>query len=513
MLNFANPGSLLPGLRPAAWRGVTFWVIDASHTVGRRIHATLYPGLDLKTHDDTGPLDGPIRLSGLIIGDDYVSKAEALGRAFRSPGSGTLMHPWRGPIDCVLLRPAEISFAADELRVARVECEFDPTGDGPLGGLAGGLLGGLLGGAFGSLTGLLGAVGGLLGAATGLIGSVLSVALMPLSIFSFAVGAVGTVFSIASNIVGAVVQAAVLVPLARGLAGAFSRAIGNSDRRIVAASLADLVGRYPATLGAAFRPQPPAALGPSAESAALQAAGLASAGTAGTARTAAQAPAPEPRAGASLMFTIAAVIAARAADPSVPPPPGGSGNPVLDAVLAPFADPVAARLPGISDAIAAGAALASAGLPGRAPVTATERLIYLAAETAFVSEAVSLMAEIEFESRQEAQAWQGWAELALSGASTRAAGLAGEAPAVVAALWQGLEATSARLAIDMSEVVGRLPAVLSIEPPRAGAWLLAQHYAGDDPRQVVPMLHDIVRRNRLRHPAVLGAGPIEVLKP
>jgi hypothetical protein len=504
MLDFANPGSLLPGLRPAAWRGVTFWVIDASHTVGRRIHATLYPGLDLKTHDDVGPLDGPIRLSGLVIGDDYVSKAEALGRAFRAAGSGTLMHPWRGPIDCVLLRPAEISFAADELRVARIECEFDPTGDGPLGGL--------LGGAFGSLTGLLGAVRGLLGAATGLIGSVLSVALMPLAIFSFAVGAVGTVFSIASSVVGAVVQAAVLVPLARGLASAFSRAIGNSDRKVVAATLADLVGRYPATLGAAFRPQPPAALGPSAESAALQAAGLASAGTASTARTAAQAPAPEPRAGASLMFTIAAVIAARAADPSAPPPAGGSGNPVLDAVLAPFAGPVTARLPGIADVIAAGAALASAGLPGRAPVTATERLIYLAAETAFVSEAVSLMAEIAFESRQEALGWQSWAEAALSGASTRAAGLAGEAPAVVAALWQALEETRGRLAIDMSEVVGRLPSVLSIEPPRAGAWLLAQHYAGDDPRQVVPMLHDIVRRNRLRHPAVLGAGPIEVLK-
>jgi hypothetical protein len=506
MLDFANPGSLLPGLRPAAWRGVTFWVIDASHTVGRRIHATLYPGLDLKTHDDVGPIDGPIRLSGLVIGDDYVAKAEALGRAFRAPGSGTLMHPWRGPIDCVLLRPAEISFAVDELRVARIECEFDPTGDGPLGGLAGGLLGGLLGGAFGSLTGLLGAVGGLLGAATGLIGSVLSVALMPLAIFSFAVSAVGTVFSIASSIVGAVVQAAVLVPLARGLAGAFNRAIGNGDRRIVAAALADLVGRYPAALGTAFRPQPPAALGPSAESAAVSTA------SSGSSSSQAAAAAPEPRAGASLMFTIAAVIAARAADPATVVP-GPSGNPVMAAVLAPFDNPATARLPAIADAIAAGAALASAGLPGRAPVTATERLIYLAAETAFVAEAVSLMAEIEFESRQEAQTWQRWAEAALAGASGRAASLAGEAPSVVAALWQAIEATSASLAIDMSEVVGRLPPVLSIEPPRAGAWLLAQHYAGDDPRQVVPMLHDIVRRNRLRHPAVLGAGPIEVLKP
>lgn len=447
MLDFANPSSLLPGLRPAAWRGVTFWVIDASHTVGRRIHTTLYPGLDLKTHDDVGPIDGPIRMSGLIIGDDYVARAEALGAAFRAPGSGTLMHPWRGPIDCVLLRPAEISFASDELRVARIECEFDPTGDDVLAGLPG------LGGLFASLSGLLGAIGGIIGAAVGLVSSVLSVVPMALAIFSFGLGAISTVFSIVSNVVGAVAQAAVLVPIARAVAGAFDRAVANGDRKAVAVAVAQILGSYPAQLGAAFRPQPPAALGPSSEA------------------PPAKPYVPDPRAGAALMFTIASQIAARA-----------SGS-------------------------------TSADLPGRAPVTATERLIYLAAETAFVAEGISLMAEIEFESRQDAQGWQSKAEGALAGASSRAAGLAGDSPGVVATLWQALEETGGRLAIDMSEVIGRLQPVITIEPPRASAWLLAQHYAGDDPRQVVPMLHDIVRRNRLRHPAILGAGPIEVLKP
>jgi hypothetical protein len=449
MLDFANPGSLLPGLRPAAWRGVTFWVIDASHTVGRRIHATLYPGLDLKTHDDVGPIDGPFRISGLVIGDDYVAKVKALEAVFRAPGPGTFMHPWLGPVDCVLLRPAEISFASDELRVARIECEFDPTGEDVLSGLAGGLLGGV----FASLSGLLGAVGGLIGAAVGLVSSVLSVVPMALAIFSFGLGAIGTVFSIASNIVGAVAQAAMLVPIARAVAGAFSRAISSGDRKAVAFSVAQILAGYPAQLGAAFRPQPPAALGPSSEA------------------PAATPYVPDPRAGAALMFRIADQIALRAA------------------------------------------ATGPADLPGRAPVSATERLVYLAAETAFVAEGISLMAEIDFESRQDAQGWQGKAEAALGGASSRASGLAGEAPAVVAALWQALEETSARLSIDMSEVIGRLQPVITIEPPRADAWLLAQHYAGDDPRQVVPMLHDIVRRNRLRHPAILGAGPIEVLKP
>lgn len=447
MLNFSDASSLLPGLRPAAWRGVTFWVIDASHTVGRRIHATLYPGLDLKTHDDVGPIDGPFRISGLVIGDDYVAKTKALEAVFRAPGSGTFMHPWLGPVDCVLLRPAEISFAADELRVARIECEFDPTGDSVLSGLPG------IGGLFASLTGLLGAVTGIIGAAVGLVSSVLSVVPMALAIFSFGLGAISTVFSIVGRVVATVAQAAVLVPIARAVAAAFSRAVANGDRRVVATSVAQILGAYPAQLGAAFRPQPPAALGPSSEAPTTKAY------------------VPDPRAGAALMFTIASQIAARALGST------------------------------------------AADLPGRAPVTATERLIYLAAETAFVAEGISLMAEIEFESRQDAGAWQDKAETALAGASSRASGLASNSPGVVATLWQALEETSGRLAIDMSEVIGRLQPVITIDPPRASAWLLAQHYAGDDPSQVLPMLHDIVRRNRLRHPAVLGAGPIEVLKP
>lgn len=447
MLDFANPGSLLPGLRPAAWRGFTLWAIDVEHEVGRRIHATLYPGLDLKTHDDVGPLDGHIQFDGLIIGDDYVAQAKALMALCRQPGPGTYMDPWLGPKDCVLIRPARISFASDELRVARVQLVFDPTGDGLLSGLPG------ISGLFASLSGLLGAIGGVIGAAVGLVSSVLSVVPMALAIFSFGLGAISTVFSIVDRVIGAVAQAAVLVPVARAVMGAFSRAIANGDRKVVASAVAQILGGYPAQLGAAFRPQPPAALGPSSEA------------------PAAKPYVPDPRAGAALMFTIASQIAARASGAT------------------------------------------SADLPGRAPVTATERLIYLAAETAFVAEGVSLMAEIDFESRQDAAGWQAKAEAALAGASSRAAGLAGDSPGVIATLWQALEETGGRLAIDMSEVIGRLQPVLTIEPPRASAWLLAQHYAGDDPRQVVPMLHDIVRRNRLRHPAILGAGPIEVLKP
>lgn len=449
MLDFADPSSLLPGLRPVAWRGVTWWAIDVSHTVGRRIHATLYPGLDLKTHDDVGPIDGPIRISGLVIGDDYVQQAEALAAAFRAPGSATLMHPWRGPIDCVLLRPAEISFASDELRVARIEAEFDPTGDDALGGLAGGFLGGLVGGLFSSLSGLLGALGGMLSAAFGLASTVLSAVPLALAVYSFGVAAVGSVIAIAEGVAGAVAEAAELVPLVESGKAAFNAASAEPVRSTGAVAVASALTALPATLGAVFRPQPEPGVGPSAEA------------------PPAVRSEPDPRRGAALMLSIAAAVAAQAQ----------------------------------------GTAAASP------PVTATERLVYLAGEVAFVAEAVSLMAEIAFESRQDALAWQERSDGALAAAGRRAATLANEAPAPATALWQAIETARGRLAIDMSEVVGRLPAVIRITPPRASSWLLAQHYAGDDPKAVLPMLLDIRRRNRLRHPALLGAGPIEVLKP
>ena len=91
--------------------------------------------------------------------------------------------------------------------------------------------------------------------------------------------------------------------------------------------------------------------------------------------------------------------------------------------------------------------------------------------------------------------------------------LAGSQVAPAAALWRALGEMRAKLAMDLSEAIGRLPSVEKIEPPgNASALLLAQHLAGDDPSAVIGFATDIVRRNRLRHPAVLGPGPIEVLR-
>lgn len=485
MLNFADRASLLPGLRPASWRGKTFWVIDIEHEIGRRIHATLYPGLDLKTFDDTGPLDGPIDVSGLVIGDDYVQQAEALHAAFRKAGSGTFIHPWRGPIDCVLSRPARISFASDELRVARIDVTFEPTGEEVgVGGLLGGFLGGLVGGLFSSIAGIIGAVAGVVGAVFGVVNAVLSVAVMAVSIWNFGVGVVAGVVSIARAIVGATREAPRLLPIAASLSARTALASTLTGRPAVASALARILSEVPAEFSASFRSTPRSGVGLAASPTAAPPSSSAAVISA----------APDPRRGAELMLRIGATLGAFAGIPAA------SGSASFEAGRSELA------------AIAADPERAPLIAALRRPSSLTEKLIYLAAESGFIAEAVSLATEIAFDSRQDAQAWQDRLDAAITATCERASVLAFEAPAEASALWQTLEKLRGVVAIDLSEIIGRLPAATRIDPPRGSTWLLAQHLAGDDPSRVVETLHDIRRRNRLRHPALLGSDKIEVLR-
>lgn len=116
---------LLPGLKPGAFRGITFHIPDVSHSVGRRILLTWFPGLDTPTVDDFGQSDGRITVRGVILGDDYATRALALQKAFQVAGPGTLLHPWLGEMQVVVPEEgAQISFAADELRLARISVTF-----------------------------------------------------------------------------------------------------------------------------------------------------------------------------------------------------------------------------------------------------------------------------------------------------------------------------------------------------------------------------------------------------
>ena len=117
----------LPGaLADASWNGVPFYMPDSRHSTGRRVQRFFFPGQDTTAFQDLGAFDGPMRVTGLIVGDLYVTAARLLEAALRTPGPGTLVHPWYGDLEMVLTEPAEITFSQKELRVLRFTATFAP---------------------------------------------------------------------------------------------------------------------------------------------------------------------------------------------------------------------------------------------------------------------------------------------------------------------------------------------------------------------------------------------------
>lgn len=122
--------SLLPGLLPASYRGVSFHVPDTSTEVGRRVVEHLFPGIDRAAYDDFGRHPADVSIEGMMVGDDYIAQAKRLSAAFERAGPGTLLHPWLGGMTVMLVEPAEIAFSDRELRVARFRARFKKVGGG-----------------------------------------------------------------------------------------------------------------------------------------------------------------------------------------------------------------------------------------------------------------------------------------------------------------------------------------------------------------------------------------------
>ena len=112
-------------LTTASFRGVTFFMPDVREAAGRRVVRWLFPGRDIQRFQDFGRIEGPIQVTGIIVGDDYVIRARRLRTAFLTPGPATLVHPWYGRLRVRLAeQPPEIVFSDREIRVARFTAAF-----------------------------------------------------------------------------------------------------------------------------------------------------------------------------------------------------------------------------------------------------------------------------------------------------------------------------------------------------------------------------------------------------
>lgn len=96
-------------MQRGSFRGVPFFVTKSDGQIGRRNVLNEYPQRDEAYIEDLGLKARVFTLDCFVLGDDYMAARDALEAAFEKPGTGELIHPWRGRMtvsvtDC---RPSE----------------------------------------------------------------------------------------------------------------------------------------------------------------------------------------------------------------------------------------------------------------------------------------------------------------------------------------------------------------------------------------------------------------------
>lgn len=146
-----------------------------------------------------------------------------------------------------------------------------------------------------------------------------------------------------------------------------------------------------------------------------------------------------------------------------------------------------------------------------APATADCCLI-LAAAAHITAQSAVQSAYASFTSRQDALGWRNGVLDLLDRLIEEAEALDHAYQSEASAFIRAARALASGIVADVHEIIGRLPAVLSIATAEAvDAYAVAQHLAGDNPQLIESVYRDIIARNDPVHPAELDAGAVEVL--
>lgn len=110
-------------LRPASFRGVPFEVNGDKVPIGRRVVTHEYPGKNVPYVEDMGRVTREYKITGFVIGADYMDKRDKLLTAVETEGEGELVHPWLGTLK-VKAGVGEMSHSWDEGGMARFDLTF-----------------------------------------------------------------------------------------------------------------------------------------------------------------------------------------------------------------------------------------------------------------------------------------------------------------------------------------------------------------------------------------------------
>lgn len=114
-------------LRPASFKGISFFVEDHEAEVGRRLVVNEYPYRDTPYTEDMGRLARRYSVTAYVIGDDYMSARDSIMDAVEAGGAGVLIHPYLGTKN-VIAETARVRESKSEGRFAIVTFSFVEAG-------------------------------------------------------------------------------------------------------------------------------------------------------------------------------------------------------------------------------------------------------------------------------------------------------------------------------------------------------------------------------------------------
>jgi prophage DNA circulation protein len=94
------------GYQQGSFRGIAFRTEDGETTGGRRGVLHEFPQAEKPVWEDLGRGGRRFRISCHVLGDDYLTQANALADALDQPGAGTLIHPWLGAMQVAVPQDA-----------------------------------------------------------------------------------------------------------------------------------------------------------------------------------------------------------------------------------------------------------------------------------------------------------------------------------------------------------------------------------------------------------------------
>lgn len=119
----------LSQLRPASFRGISFLAPSDSSAFGRRIVVHEYPGRDNPSHEDMGASPDEFNIDAVIAGSDFMSAAASFEAALRQKGVGTLVHPYYGSIQVIVMPPVRVDRSLESVGEVRFSFSVQKFGE------------------------------------------------------------------------------------------------------------------------------------------------------------------------------------------------------------------------------------------------------------------------------------------------------------------------------------------------------------------------------------------------